>query len=193
MRGNGFLLSASIRVNPRFFPPGNLRFSSNLSGTPCPPLPVSRRRCAEPGDWPLLHIKCPGRDMVSVNGSGTLRLPSLGIARARLPSGDSIRIESDPCRGCCPSRHCFASRLRVRILPRGSGREEPDQAIDPFARVTGVMRELVKIFVIHPRRCSPPVSASQKRRFRAMSPNAFHHETWHQYFSVHLPVHHRER
>ena len=24
--GNGFLLPASIRVNPRFFPPGTLRF-----------------------------------------------------------------------------------------------------------------------------------------------------------------------
>ena len=94
--------------------------------------------------------KLSRRDMASVNGSGTLRLPGLGIARARLPSGDSIRIESDPCRGCCPSRHCFASRLRVRILPRGSGREEPDQGIDPLAGGTGVMLELVKIFVIHP-------------------------------------------
>ena len=68
------------------------------------------RRCAGPGDWPLLHIKCPGRDIVSFNGSGTLRLPGLGIARARLPSGDSIRIESDPCRRCCPSLLGFASR-----------------------------------------------------------------------------------
>ena len=48
------------------------------------------------------------------------------------------------------TRACFASRLRVRILPRGSGREEPDQGIDPFAGVTEAMLELVKIFVIHP-------------------------------------------
>ncbi len=45
---------------------------------------------------------------------------------------------------------CFASGHRVRILPRGSGREEPDQGIDPFAGVTWVVLELVKIFVIHP-------------------------------------------
>ena len=31
VRGNGFLLSASIRVNPRFFPPpGTLRFDSKV-------------------------------------------------------------------------------------------------------------------------------------------------------------------
>ncbi len=48
-----------------------------------------------------------------------------------------------------PARRCFAaSLLRERILPRGSGRESPDQGIDPFAAVTGTILELVKIFVI---------------------------------------------
>ena len=49
-----------------------------------------------------------------------------------------------------------ASRLRVRFLPRGSGRGEPDPGIDPVAGVLWVILKLVKIFVLHPTEPAAP-------------------------------------
>ncbi len=56
-----------------------------------------------------------------------------------------------PGRSGCPNWRCFAtSRLRVRILRSGFARGEPDQGIDPFAAVSWVILDIVKILVLHP-------------------------------------------
>ena len=60
------------------------------------------------------------------------------------------RLRSTPQQALFSLLSFAASRLRERFLPRGSGRGEPDQGIDPVAGVLWVILKLVKIFFLHP-------------------------------------------